>query len=52
MNDKSELVEYWLKSLKNSDIIGREIKEKDEPLLKCLTRIEMSKEKVSDKVDA
>lgn len=31
---------YWFKALKNSDIIAQEIKERDEQILKYLTKIE------------
>lgn len=32
--------EYWLKVFLNSDILGEQVKERDEPLLKHLVKIE------------
>lgn len=34
------IVEYWLKSMKNNDVLAMEIKEQDEAALKSLTKIE------------
>ncbi|CAD8101789.1 unnamed protein product [Paramecium sonneborni] len=39
---------YWFKALKNSDIIAQEIKDRDDPILKSLTKIEYEPQEKSD----
>lgn len=40
---KAPIAEYWLKSFINSDVIGEQVQEIDEPILKHLTRVEAVK---------
>ncbi len=39
-----EFSEYWFKALVSSDIVGEEVREIDEPLIKHLTRIQAVRE--------
>jgi hypothetical protein len=40
---QEKIPEYWLKVLMNSDVIGEEIEERDEPLIRHLEKVEAGK---------
>lgn len=40
---KAPIPEYWLKVFINSDVLGEQVQEVDEPILKHLTRVEAVK---------
>ena len=40
---EEKIPEFWLKAFMNSDVIGEHVEERDEPLLKCLEKIEAGK---------
>ena len=40
---KAPIPEYWLKAFVNSDVIGEQVHEVDEPILKHMTKVEAVK---------
>lgn len=44
LTDMSPIKEFWLKAMKNSDVLGEEIKEKDEEVLQHLTDVKVARE--------
>ena len=48
--NKNPMAEYWLKAIKNSEIIGPQIMEKDQPVMKFLTKITATKNEYNTEI--